>query len=1085
METNKKILRFRLGEESLPLVLNNEERKESPFDYTIGNAIKCLENKIVVSAQSAVPSDDKTDCKKSVYPNNWEYRTPNNIIAFLGDRGSGKTSCMRSVVNFCKGNHEDWLFTDEIDPSFFDETHNILEILVGELYGKFCNALEEWDCLSREKQDELRNIQDKFRKVKSAFRYLDQTELVDGLESETDGLKHLNEGGQLRSLMNELISGILKYHNKKMLVISIDDLDLNIRHSYVMMEKIRKYLILPQVAIIIAARYSQLFDSVCLVLTRHYEIIHNRVSHKDISEMAERYLTKMFPLDQRFDMPSPESILDSILIIEDMNGNPINPDENATVTDKIPAIIFDRTRFLFYNSVGMPSLIIPRNLRDLRMLVGMLYNMNPYDETKDGAQNQTQFLSYFNQEWIGTLDPEYRELAEALIQEEDPAKINRFVIKKLYNYFLKDSIQYHELNESPSAQSDPYIKGQKLLYDILNPENSYWNISVGDVVVMINYVKKLHDSDKSQRLLFFIETFYSITLYRLYNRLTDLTTEQGLAQDLEKPSTSPMLKTSVRAEIPEYFRFVGGSFFSSSGDSFIPASSGEKEGRERRLINGRLLMDEIKKVVEEYNQLEDNAFGIPSKLTARLRLCEFFMLTTKGRIDLKASKDIWRLTNEPLYFKSFVYGTKNLVFDVTSPFFNAIYPKYCYDRFNDKIFAIAQKDPKSLLNGMTGCGNRDKTNKTWELMSKAAIRNMEILTDLTSWMLNRRDALRPEGNDLLGYISDFYRSFDVGIYEKNKMPSKGYWVKTYYKIAEDKNSRFYIIDYSVFHLLGDVADHILDSAMVGDTEGPDQTELDLFYAIMKENLLFEDKDQYVVKDVWKTLAIYCKTFDIASFSKDFNNKSNYIALDGLARILAIIRVTHRYDFTDRIGEQLQSKYEGFVKSEESDRIKKLLDNFQTVTEEIKAFENKHKSIVSDIDKINDSIAQYNERKSNTNNELQQLSEQKAKEGKIMQDLETAMNTDGISVAELEKLDEKLKKSGIHLATLNDKIDNADSLIKQLDKEIADSQDHMEELKKQQRSLSQKMRNRESKQDQLMSEWQQLDFNIDNPMPLSR
>ena len=107
---------------------------------------------------------------------------------------------------------------------------------------------------------------------------------IDDNESEIDCIKHLNEGGKLRVLLNGLISALLKYHGKKLMVISIDDLDLNIRHSYVMMENIRKFLIMPEVAIIIAARYSQLFDSICLVLTQHYEKISDRVSDKDISE---------------------------------------------------------------------------------------------------------------------------------------------------------------------------------------------------------------------------------------------------------------------------------------------------------------------------------------------------------------------------------------------------------------------------------------------------------------------------------------------------------------------------------------------------------------------------------------------------------------------------------------------------------------------------------------------------------------------------------------------------------------------------------------------------------------------------------
>lgn len=89
MEKNKKTLRFRIGEESLPIVLNDEERKSSPFDYVIGNAIKCLENKIAFSAQSVVQSDD-SNCDESGYPCDWEYRTPNNIIAFLERQRLGK-----------------------------------------------------------------------------------------------------------------------------------------------------------------------------------------------------------------------------------------------------------------------------------------------------------------------------------------------------------------------------------------------------------------------------------------------------------------------------------------------------------------------------------------------------------------------------------------------------------------------------------------------------------------------------------------------------------------------------------------------------------------------------------------------------------------------------------------------------------------------------------------------------------------------------------------------------------------------------------------------------------------------------------
>ena len=77
------------------------------------------------------------------------------IIAFCGDRGAGKTSCMMSVryaiqncgkdaaiQEYLKGydltsEQLDFDLLQPIDPSFFDETHNILELILGQMYVRF------------------------------------------------------------------------------------------------------------------------------------------------------------------------------------------------------------------------------------------------------------------------------------------------------------------------------------------------------------------------------------------------------------------------------------------------------------------------------------------------------------------------------------------------------------------------------------------------------------------------------------------------------------------------------------------------------------------------------------------------------------------------------------------------------------------------------------------------------------------------------------------------------------------------------------------------------------------------------------
>lgn len=903
-QPSQKII-FKIGEESFPTILAKEEQMHSPFYNTIQSAVECIEE---LASKANVPNNNASK--------NWEYETRNNIVSFFGDRGTGKTSCMRSTINNCKNDHPDWLFIDEIDPSFFDETHNIVDILIGVIYGIFKNEIREWENKHREQQEKLRILQNMFCKIKSALSYIEKGLNTDD-ESEIDELLHLNDGSKLRALIKELVDTLLDYSNKKFMLISIDDLDLNIAYSYIMMERIRKFLIIPNVAIMIAAKYNQLFDSVCLVLASHYKNIPDRVSHKDISEMAERYLNKIFPLGQRFSMPSIDSYMDSELILKDKNNNVVGTQGEGPVALRVPALIFEKTRYLFYNSSGMPSRVIPRNLRDLRMLVSMLFNMKPFEE--DGRKNQRRFRDYFFEEWIGSIiNPEYRPFAKALISEENIAKVNRFVINHLYTFFLKDIIPYDKLNES--SVSDDYISREHiLLREILNPRNSYWNVSVGDVVIILNYVKKVHDSSSILSLLFFIETFYSMKLYELYNEMTDMTDISGLKVAEEKPSTSPELKATVHGDIMGYFRLIGGSFFSANGISFIPSVQSEKDGRERRLVNGRLLLKEITRIVSDYKKIEsfkDSKVSkdkeIPSELSARLRLCEFFMLTIRQRDDLKVSYDTLRLSNEPLYFHPFGNTAKNLVFDVTAPFFNTIYPKLSYDRFNKDIYDIALKDEESLLKRMIKFCSRGKKNDTWELMSKASIRNMEILEDLTQWMTDNREKIRPAGNDLKGSYQDFYRRYEV-VERKGEIPTSGYFVKTYNKIkdfASDQDKTdgtpYYLIDYSVYSLLGSVLKE-LDAKDISDKEKKYASERNaIFEGIISYDDLFILKDEYLIDDVKDTLYQYCKRKDVDSAMGTI--KSDIITINELIDILADLRIKFLYDFDKCLPKQMQQRY---------------------------------------------------------------------------------------------------------------------------------------------------------------------------------
>ena len=81
----------------------------------------------------------------------------NNIIAFLGERGSGKTSCMRSFLGSLKHLRENKFNLDDeelkksledlskinfellniVEPSFFSEKVNVLELVISNMFKNF------------------------------------------------------------------------------------------------------------------------------------------------------------------------------------------------------------------------------------------------------------------------------------------------------------------------------------------------------------------------------------------------------------------------------------------------------------------------------------------------------------------------------------------------------------------------------------------------------------------------------------------------------------------------------------------------------------------------------------------------------------------------------------------------------------------------------------------------------------------------------------------------------------------------------------------------------------------------------------
>lgn len=169
------------------------------------------------------------------------------IIAFCGDRGAGKTSCMMSVryaiehhddegikpylqANGLNPNDLECDILNPIDPSFFDETHNILELVLGQMYLHFKgkrNKLKDSDNL---KDDEVETVKQKFDAVKRSLSIISDTpqHIFDKLEE----LENLSVAMSLYDKLKALFETYLKFMKKQKIVITIDDMDFNAEGAY-------------------------------------------------------------------------------------------------------------------------------------------------------------------------------------------------------------------------------------------------------------------------------------------------------------------------------------------------------------------------------------------------------------------------------------------------------------------------------------------------------------------------------------------------------------------------------------------------------------------------------------------------------------------------------------------------------------------------------------------------------------------------------------------------------------------------------------------------------------------------------------
>lgn len=711
-----KHLYFNIGQESRPVIekLTEQNVKKSLFFEQYKNAFDSLSSYLKV-----LKNKDE------------EENVPlNNIFAFIGERGAGKTSCMLSVANELTNKSENSILDNYqevkkltfhklsmIDPSFFDEKHGIIAEILASLYNEY--RITEKSNNSFEKTE----ILGKFADLQKDFNCLlasDAEKPYDDLEQ----LVSLSAAVNLRANFGELVTMFMKYIGKPdgKLIIMIDDIDLHTNQATIMVEQIRKYLVQPNVVILLAIKLDQL----AMLKRQQYTIEYKellekgKVSEEVIDEMVERYLTKLIPFDQRIFMPTAQEFLGWELTIKSIQGE---TEDFSSVRMAIPELIFRKTRYLFYNTALKTSYIVPRNLRELRSLLKLLIGMS--EDNK--ANNKEQFKKYFFENWVlNNLNTEQTNCIYDLLKVTDAFLFNAAalrIIKK--QFFLK---------------RDVVLDNSEISY-ILNESNVVYNISLGDVMAIISYLEKQDQPVDKLHFLFMIRSIYSMRLYEFYDERTEVS--NNVTQKQERViGLSPF----ENLELSNYEKLVGGSFVNSIITDILPktASSADTRSRSVRMISLTQLNLLISECIEHFDEIPENV----------IMLSEFFMLCISRYIDTKDRKNQnsnflelgYRKTSSVRYADD-LKNRKYALFDLNSFMCNVVDIERCYNRFLEgNVFLEkikndeAKKSFYSKVKDLTDKRTRERDGEKYEKadighkwLSWSSIRNAEILEDLIEY----------------------------------------------------------------------------------------------------------------------------------------------------------------------------------------------------------------------------------------------------------------------------------------------------------------------------------------------------------------
>lgn len=464
-------------------------------------AMACL--KEIIEMQAKEEREEKENKKEWDSKKIMQLNSSNKIIAFMGERGSGKSTAMISFVHQCVNDKIDFELEHEEMPVFFtlpviDPSRlSADETIVGAITSRIYQDLQR-----RKDKLEDRIIADlakKCRDVHKAFRvrYLGIKETLKENPNDLEHLSMLAQTNRLHSSLQELINAYLNMlagsENKKaFLIIPIDDLDANISNGFEMSEEIRNFLMLPNVIIPIAIKMEQILDAIEQRFFISFKELSARDNYLDArpAEMASKYIQKLIPDSRRVTLPQ--------MTLQNSEGCFIRTPKKecwSNAVDYFCQLICDKTGILLVKNEYHSHSLFPMNLRNLHQTMLLLESLKTIDKINNDSGNTLM---------------ENLSVLEKWLLENAGAQLSSQKLVKIVSRFFEHSNQginvflLNELADYGCHEAKEMLKGCTRVE----------NISIGDILYLLRKITANNMNEEMRYFAAVVRMAYSIRIQR-------------------------------------------------------------------------------------------------------------------------------------------------------------------------------------------------------------------------------------------------------------------------------------------------------------------------------------------------------------------------------------------------------------------------------------------------------------------------------------------------------------------------------------------------------------------------------------------